>query len=551
MKKNKSNHLAKTRFLKAYYVTFKILSRYIILLLVSKFFDGERGIRIFERAHLKSARQIIATLLALKGLYIKLGQTLSAMTHVLPATFTKELELLQDQVPPHPFEEVNERFMADFGQPADKLFKTIDPEPIASASLGQVHVATHHNGAKLAVKLQYPNIDKLITRDLKTIKNIFSIIDFLFPSYNIRAVYDELSVVVLEELDYINEAKNIETIASNYKDQDNIVFPEVFHELTSHKVLTQSFIEGVKITHVEELSKYPVDTSQLAVDLIHFYCKQVFVDGIYHADPHPGNIVITPEGKIAMLDFGAVATVSPSMRQGMTMFVEGLIKKDSRALTQAIKMMGFIAKKDDEETLDRVVEYFYNKISGIKIDSFKNLDITQFQNLNDLIELKKMDINLADLTSLFVVPRDWIMLERTVVLMTGLTAELDEKLNPVEIVVPYVEKFLLGDDHKRLAEILLSTSKDIIISYINLPDDIRKLARKLRVDGLKVQNTDMKKELSGVRRSITMLATAFLACTSAVLSYLFYTDGLANQGFRFETGCYFFGALFILMLLRR
>ncbi|HLD45266.1 MAG TPA: AarF/UbiB family protein [bacterium] len=543
--------LSKTRFIRAYYTTFNILLRYLALMFFARLLDAERSLALFERAHVRTAKQIIRTLLNLKGLYIKLGQTLSAMGNILPQSLTQELELLQDQVPPHAFAEINERFLTDFGKTAEELFRKIDPQPIASASLGQVHVAYHKNGEKLAVKLQYPNIDKLVQADLKTIKNIFAIIHFIFPGYNLKTVVSEASQVILKELDYINEAQNIETIANNFKNADHILFPKVYHDLSSQKVLTLSFIEGTKITNLQEGVKISWDRKKIATDLINFYCKQVFVDGIYHADPHPGNIVITNEGKIAVFDFGAVATVSSQMKQGLTLFVEGLIKKDARMMSQAIKLMGFVAKRNDEETLEKVVDYFYSKIRGIKIDSFKNLDVTKFQNLNDLIELKKMDISLSDLTSLFVVPRDWIMLERTILLMSGLTAQLDDKLNPVEIVVPYVETFILGDDHKRLAEILLSTSKDIIISYINLPDDLHRLAKQIRTQGIRVENKSLQKELSGIRRSLKLVAIGIVTATCGILSYLFGSDGVTDIAHRLEFGFYALGVLFVLMLLRR
>lgn len=513
--------------------------------------NPERSAELFNMAHQRAAKRITQTLLELKGLYIKIGQSLSVMSNILPPELTQGFESLQDRVPPHPFEEVNERFMTDFGKTAEELFDRIDPNPIASASLGQVHVAYHKNGDKLAVKLQYPNIDEITKKDLRTLRKIFWLIHLIFPQYNIKSVFEECANIILMELDYINESNNIEKIEKNYTDDDKIVFPKVYHELTSHKVLTLSFIEGAKVTDIKELDKLPVDKKQLAVDLIHFYCKQIFQDGLFHADPHPGNIIITPDGKIAMLDFGAIATVSPQMREGLTLFVEGLIKKDSRILSDAIKMMGFMAKKDDDETLETVVDYFYSKIRGIKIESFKNLDVTQFQNLNDLIELKKMDISLRELTTLFVVPRDWILLERAMILMTGLTAQLDDKLNPVEIVIPYVEKFLLGDDKKKLAEILLSTSKEVIQSYLTLPDDIRSFIKKTKKEGLKINAGPLKKELSGIRRSVNMFAVAFIASTSGLLSYLMYQENNMTTGFRFEVGSYTFGVLFLLMLLRR
>lgn len=547
-------HSAKSprfRFIKAYSTTFAILSRYAWRFIASKFISSERSQELYYIAHKKTARQITKSLLELKGLYIKIGQTLSVMSNILPTEFTEGLESLQDSVPPHPFNEVNERFLIDFGKTAEELFHSIDPIPIASASLGQVHVATHKNGDKLAVKLQYPNIDTITKRDLKTIQNIFGIIHLIFPQYNLKEVFAECRDTLSKELDYLNEAANIALIQNNNRDNSQIIFPKVYPELSSKKVLTLSFVEGTKITQLSKGSPTSFDTQSIAVTLIHFYCKQIFQDGIYHADPHPGNIIITPDGKIGMLDFGAVATVSRQMREGLTQFIEGLIKKDSRLLAQALKLMGFLAKKDDEETLEHVVDYFYSKISRIKIDNFRNLDVSQFHNLGDLIELKKMDISLRELTTLFVVPKDWILLERTMILMTGLTAQLNPEQNPVEIVIPYVEKFLLGDDNKKLAEILLSTSKEVILSYMNLPDDIRKFIKKVRNDGLRITSLPLKKELAGIRRSINLFATAFLASTSGILCYLLNEQHHVEIAARFEISFYGFAVLFILMLLRR
>ena len=543
--------LKKTRFIKAYFTTFSIISRYIFLMIVSKLLSEVRAQALYKLSHIKTARQITKTLKDLKGIYIKIGQTLSVMGNILPADLVQGLESLQDKVPSHPFEEVNKRFLSDFGKSAEELYDRIDPEPIASASLGQVHIAYHKNGEKLAVKLQYPDIESITHRDLKTIKNIFTLIHFMFPQYNLRSVFDECAHIILEELDYTIEARNIQEINKNFENDEKIVFPKVYTELSSKKVLTLGFIEGNKVTNVDKIKAAGFDTRQLATDLIHFYCKQIFLDGHYHADPHPGNIIITPEGKIGMIDFGATATVSPNMRQGMTEFVEGLIKKDSKMLSGALEQMGFLAKKDDDETLEKVVDYFYSKIRGIKIDNFKNLDVSQFQNLNDLIELKKLDISFKELTTLFVVPRDWILLERTMILMTGLTSELDETLNPVEIVIPYVEKFLLGDDNKKLTEILLSTSKDVILSYINLPDDIRKFIKKIKNDGLRVNSKPIKKELAGIKYAVRSIATVILAASTGFLSYLFYFKGMPDVGFRFELTFYAACALFLLSLIKR
>lgn len=546
----KISSLSKYRFLKAYWVAYKLIIRYLFVLFIGKFVREDRFQQILEKAHQKTADQIVASLLELKGLYIKIGQTFSVMSNFLPPKFTSGFEKLQDSVPPHPFSEVKERFQKDFGKDPGELFQKIEEIPIASASLGQVHVAYAKTGEKLAVKVQYPNIEEITKRDLKTIKNISSMVHFFFPGYNLKSVFEECSRIILNELNYKLEAQNIIDIQNHFLDQEDYVFPKVWNKLSSEKVLTLSFIEGVKVTNQKVLKKYHVDQTELAKKLIHFYCKQIFVDGLYHADPHPGNILITEKGQIAMIDFGAVATVSLTMKKGLMEFVEGIIKKDSKVMSQALKTMGFIAKQSDEDTLDKVVEYFYSKISAIKIDNFKHLDVSQFQNLDDLVELKKMDISFRELTTLFVVPREWILLERTMLLMSGLTAQLDEKLNPVEIVVPYVEKYLLGGE-KNVSELFISAGKEVITSYLNLPQKINRTLKQIHEGKIKMEVKGLNEQITSLRRSFKGLTLAFLTAFTGVMSYLFYQDDMIQVAYRFEMGCYTLGVLTVLMLLRK
>jgi predicted unusual protein kinase regulating ubiquinone biosynthesis (AarF/ABC1/UbiB family) len=538
------------RFIKAYGTAFSILSRYLVLLLSGKFVSADTRQNWLSAEHRRTAEKLAAALLVLKGIYIKLGQTMSIMGNVLPVEFTEGFEQLQDAVPPHPFAEVNARILQDLGQPAQTLFASIEEVPIASASLGQVHVAQAHSGEKLAVKIQYPGIEELTRNDLKTIRRIVSIVHFFFPQFNLKAVIAEAAKVVVLELDYLVEADNIQKIAANFTGDARYVFPTVHSELSSAKVLTTSFIEGAKVTDQKKLAEFGVSPSQLARDLIEFYCKQIFQDGFYHADPHPGNIIITPNGKIAMVDFGAVASVSPAMRKGMTLFVEGLIKRDTKILGQAVKAMGFVSRADNEETLEKVVEYFYSKISSLKIENFNNLNFSQFQELNDLVELRKIDVSISDLTSLFLIPKDWILLERTILLMMGLTAQLDETLNPVDIVIPYVETFLLGKD-RSMKDLLITASKDLLVSYIGLPGELNKTLKKLNAGQLTMQLPDLRRELSGIKSGIAQLGCVLLAIAGGLLSHFSYRAGLFDQGLRFEYGSYAFALAFVYFLMKR
>lgn len=552
--------------MRAYRITLQTLIKYLFLFFVKKIVSPERAEGLMEQAHKKTAQKVVAEILRLKGLYIKIGQTLSIMVNFLPEAFTKELEQLQDAVPPHPFSEVKMRFKDDLGKPPEELFKSFNEHPIASASLAQVHEARLDDNRKLAVKLQYPDIDDIIHLDLKTIKRIFGWLHIIFPHYGLREVYNECAAMITQEIDFETEAKNIEKIRDRFTNDSRYVFPAVYPDLSSQKILTLQFIDGIKVTNTTELTKAGVDLRELAVRLIHAYCKQIFVDGIYHADPHPGNIIIIPETKeiadasteeqksnpfkIAFIDYGAVAHVPAHMKEGMVLFVDGLIKKDTRLLSTAMKQMGFIAKEDKEESFDKIVDYFYGKIKGIKIDDFRKINISDFQHLNDIIEIKKMDISLRELTTTFHVPKDWILMERTLILMMGLVTHLDPHLNPADIVLPYVEEFILGKD-KKITDLILQSSKELLLSYINLPSEINKTLAKLREGKIIITTKHSKGQLEGIQRSARQLVYALLLCFSAGAGYVLTKDHFFEWATWAKYSSFFWGGLLGLSLLRR
>lgn len=539
------------RILHAYRITIQILLRYLFLFCLKKILKPNRVDPLFARAHEKTSRTIVDNILKLKGLYIKIGQTLSIMTNFLPESFRVNLEQLQDSVPPHPYEEIEERFIQDFQKTPEELYQSFNKEPLASASLAQVHQAISKDGKKLAVKLQYPNIDQLIKADLKAIKKIFGWLNFIFPDYGLKEVYEESSKMILDELDYKLEADSLEKLQSHFQEQTEYVFPRVYRELSSHKVLTMEFVEGHKISNLEGLQKAQIDSHDIAVKLIHFYCKQIFVEGFYHADPHPGNILIqagTPP-KIAMLDYGATAQISPSMREGITAFVEGLIKKDTKHITMAMRQMGFVARDDNEETIDKIVEYFYSKIRGIKIDNLKEIDISQFQSLDDLFELKKMDISFRELTTSFHVPKDWILLERTLLILMGLITHLDPKLNPLDIIIPYVENFVLGED-KTVADLILESSKELLLSYIQLPAELQKTMKKLNEGQIKFRVKDDKKNSAATVAAINRLIYTLLLISSIALHLFFKNQNLDHYAQVSQYVSLAFGLLLIINFIK-
>ncbi len=479
------------RFIKAYRSFFIIFSSYFFLTVQKRILGRARVQEKILLAHRRNAQRVEKNILELKGLFIKVGQMLSIMSNFLPEAFTQGLEALQDSVPPHSYEAIERRFYEEFEKKPLELFSRFEEAPIASASLGQVHVAYLKDGTKVAVKVQYPEIDDIVRSDVKILKRIFGVLHLFFPSYGLKSVYQEIADVILRELDYTLEAKNLEMLKKNFEKEEDIVFPDIYWDLSSKKIITLRFMEGTKISAVDELIKLEISPSAVATKIIHAYCKQIFIDGIYHADPHPGNILVQKisqnggEFRIILLDFGATARISPRMRQGMTLFAEGLIKRDTQILANAVREMGFVARQDGFETFEQLVDYFYEKLSNIKIQNFKNLDISQFHNFEDLIELRKINISFRDLMTSFHIPQDWILLERTLLLMMGLCAHLDPKLNPIEAVLPYVEHTVLKD--RAFSEVVVEVVKQIILSYLHLPHEIQKTLRRLNEGTLEVK----------------------------------------------------------------
>ncbi len=481
------------RFLRAYAVALQVLSSYLWVS-VRRRLLGEAWIRPRMPAiHKKNARRIEQNILKLKGLFIKVGQMLSILSNFLPEELRAGLEGLQDQVPPHPFPAIEKRFLQEFQKRPQEIFRLFEETPIASASLGQVHRAELPDGTPVAVKVQYPEIERIVHSDLTILKRIFSLLHLFLPTYGLRQVYEEIAQVILQELDYVYEGKNLETLRKNFENEKEILFPDVFWNYSTSRILTLRFMEGTKISQVAALKKMNLDPAAIATKILHATCKQIFLDGVYHADPHPGNLLVRPDGKVVLVDFGAMARVSEPMRAGMARFAEGLIKRDTRILASAMREMGFVAREEGMEPFEKLVDYFYGKLTHLKIENFQNLNLVNLQNVEELLELKKLKISFRELMGSFHVPRDWVLLERTMLLVIGLTAHLAPQLNPMEIVLPYIEKFVLKD--RPVAEVLITLTKEIGLSYLRLPHEIQKALRRLNEGRINLSHPDLKGQL--------------------------------------------------------
>jgi ubiquinone biosynthesis protein len=264
--------------------------------------------------------------------YIKLGQLLSSRVDLLPAPYLRSLSRLQDRVEPFPFEDVERIVSTELGVRLSKAFAEFDPEPMAAASLSQVHRATLRTGRAVAVKVQRPEIRGLIRDDLDALADLAEFLDdhsVQAHRYRLMDVLDEFRRSLLRELDFRNEARNLETLAENLSEFDRIMVPTPVEDYTTSRVLTMQLISGRKVTQISPLALMEMDRKGLSDELFRAYLKQILVDGFYHSDPHPGNVFITDDRCLALLDLGQVGTVAPGVREALMNLMLGIANGDA------------------------------------------------------------------------------------------------------------------------------------------------------------------------------------------------------------------------------
>lgn len=263
------------------------------------------------------AEQLASDLEALGPTFVKLGQLFSTRADLLPPAYLEALARLQDKVEPFPFEQVDEIVREELGVRLSKAFSSFDPEPVAAASLGQVHRAAMRDGRAVAVKVQRPGIRAEILNDLEVLAEIADFADKHSEAgrrYHFADMAEEFRKTLLRELDYKLEARNLAALRENLKEFDRIVVPAAIEDYTTSKVLTIEYIQGCKITDLSPVARTELDGSALAEQLFRAYLKQILVDGLVHADPHPGNVFLTEDDRIALLDLGMVAHIAPAMQ---------------------------------------------------------------------------------------------------------------------------------------------------------------------------------------------------------------------------------------------
>lgn len=365
--------------------------------------------------------------------FVKLGQILSTRSDLVPPEYLEELERLQDQVPPARPKAIRALIAAEQGRPVEELFRSFEEQPIASASLGQVHAAILRSGERVVVKVQRPGVEEIIRTDLEILRGLAGLIDRRSPwaeVYDFRQVVEEFTEILRDELDYTAEARNAEHFRANFSGDPTVLFPRFHPEFTTRRMLVLEFVEGVKISELGELRRRGADLPALARAVLRAILKQVLIDGFFHGDPHPGNLLVTPDGRVAFLDLGMTGQLDRRTRRRLVQLMLGIIDRDAARVVRAMVALGVTGTetRDLERDVARVIGRYYH------------LPLKEF-NLGEAMDLA---MRLAFRHHLQL-PADLTLMAKTLSVAEAVARRLDPPLSLVEIAEPF--KPLLVREH--------------------------------------------------------------------------------------------------------
>jgi predicted unusual protein kinase regulating ubiquinone biosynthesis (AarF/ABC1/UbiB family) len=418
-----------------------VFASYGLQWLLARLFGRRRLRARLERVHVANARRLATGFMRLRGVFIKLGQVLSVIGTFLPKAFGEALEALQDNVPAQPFPGIEGRLREAFGQDPLARFRELDREPLAAASLAQVHRAVALDGSVVAVKVKYPGIEKLIRRDLAVLRSIHPIVSRLIVIARLERILDQLSAMLERETDYVNERRNMERLREIFEGRSDVVVPRVIDGLTAAGVLTMSYEQGIKITDVEALEAAGIDPESVARLLVECYFKMLFEHRVFHADPHPGNFLVRPGPVLVILDYGAVENVTEPLADGMKTVVFGAVTRNNEMILQGLDRMGFVAPDGDRELLGTVAREYLKVLASVKIEDFSRIDRKAVEQLSGFQQVRG---RLREVMRSVEYPEGYFYVERTLALLFGLVGQLAPRGGLPGMVAPLAARALAG-----------------------------------------------------------------------------------------------------------
>ncbi|MBN2043872.1 MAG: AarF/ABC1/UbiB kinase family protein [Anaerolineales bacterium] len=458
----------------------------------------------------KIAKNFHDLAIRLGGVMIKVGQFLSARMDVLPGEITDVLAGLQDEVPAEDPDKIIALAEHELGARLEDRFASFERQPLAAASLGQVHRAqlrpedTAEFGTEVVVKVQRPEIETIIATDLSALQWAGRQVmryKTVSKRVNIPALLGEFTTVLYEEIDYLAEGRNADDFGENFKDIKGVRVPAVVWTHTTKKVLTLEDVFSIKITDYQEIDQAGVDRSEVAVRLFDTYMRQIFEDGFFHADPHPGNLFVDPNGTeehpwlLTFIDFGMVGRIPPNTRAGLREFLIGLGTKDASRILEAYKILQILLPGANTELIKQADEAMFDRFWGKSMDELRNIS---FEEMHDFAkEFRELVYEMP-----FQVPKDLVFLFRTVAILAGICTGLDPDFNFWVVMAPYAEK-MVAEEAGAIS--WLKEAGAIFQTLIALPHKAESIIDRLNRGGLVVQTPGPERQLIKINQTLKRL----------------------------------------------
>jgi predicted unusual protein kinase regulating ubiquinone biosynthesis (AarF/ABC1/UbiB family) len=376
--------------------------------------------------HRRRAEGIVAAIASLGPTFVKLAQVFGARADLIGEPYISVLSTLHDQVPPVPLEEIEREIHEAYGKPVHEVFERFDRSSVAAASLGQVHRALY-KGRDVAVKVLRPGVEELVAQDLRIARRIMRWVEWQWPNSHVRgvsSVIDEFSARIADEMNFHLEAEYATEIRKNFLGEEDVIVPEIVHELTRARVIVLDFVEGIRI---DRLKVSEDEAKRITAVLIEMYIQMMLIDGLFHADPHPGNLLITRDGKLVLLDFGMVVRVEPDTRLHLIRTVLAAVRQEPEGIVEGFGQLGLIAPNADMAEIHRLV--------GILLETAYRADTTTQDRIKMMLADRVMHA-LYDFP--IVLPRDMVYFARTASLIEGIGTRYDPYFQAIPVASPIV-----------------------------------------------------------------------------------------------------------------
>jgi predicted unusual protein kinase regulating ubiquinone biosynthesis (AarF/ABC1/UbiB family) len=491
--------------------------------------------KLAERSRIKRATKIARRFhdlaLDLGGLMIKVGQFLSARIDVLPVEITRELEGLQDKVAPDAFDKILSLIERELDMPASVAFLNLETTPIAAASLGQAYRATLSTGladelgfSDVIVKVLRPGIEEIVEVDLKALRKIggwLARVKLVSKRTDAPALVEEFAKTTLEEIDYFHETQNLERFAADFAGDARVTTPSVVWERSARRVLTLSDVTAIKISDVDALVAAGLDPNAVAAELARVTFEQFFVTGFFHADPHPGNIFVTPtpagadvDFALTYIDFGMMGQISEELRANLQRFIFAVAARDARGWVAACERLGVLLPSADTVVLERAISELFERFGGVGVSDLVQIDPSEFRDF-------AIKFNEILRTLPFQLPNNFLFLLRAISLISGVTSSLNREFNMWDAVDPFARTLLNGGGAstlKRFGKDALST----LNTLARLPQRLDSLATRAERGELVMRNPELEQRVrsldSSVRRATSAVIFVGLLIAGVVLN---------------------------------